>query len=119
MLILDTKEVTKRFGGLTAVNRISMQVEEGQIYGLIGPNGAGKSTFLNSVVGRFPPTGGTVYFNGEETTGLSAEIMCHKGMARTFQIPRPFPNLTVLENVKVGVLQNGRFIFFLFVSQKI
>ncbi len=104
MLILDTKEVTKRFGGLTAVNRISMQVEEGQIYGLIGPNGAGKSTFLNSVVGRFPPTGGTVYFNGEETTGLSAEIMCHKGMARTFQIPRPFPNLTVLENVKVGVI---------------
>jgi branched-chain amino acid transport system ATP-binding protein len=104
MLILDTKEVTKRFGGLTAVNQVSMQVEEGQIYGLIGPNGAGKSTFINSIVGRFPPTEGAVYFNGEETTGLSADIMCHKGMARTFQIPRPFPQLTVLENVKVGVI---------------
>ena len=104
MLILDTKEVTKRFGGLTAVNQVSMQVEDGQIYGLIGPNGAGKSTFINSVVGRFAPTEGTVYFNGEETTGLSAEAMCHKGMARTFQIPRPFPQLTVLENVKVGVI---------------
>ncbi|MBT3315187.1 MAG: ABC transporter ATP-binding protein [Anaerolineae bacterium] len=104
MLILDTKKVTKRFGGLTAVNQVSMQVEEGQVYGLIGPNGAGKSTFINSIVGRFPPTEGVVYFNGEETTGLSAEIMCHKGMARTFQIPRPFPQLTVLENVKVGVI---------------
>ncbi|OQY31921.1 MAG: ABC transporter ATP-binding protein [Anaerolineaceae bacterium 4572_5.1] len=104
MLILDTKEVTKRFGGLTAVNKISMQVEKGEIYGLIGPNGAGKSTFLNSIVGRFPPTEGAVIFDGEETTGLSAEIMCHKGMARTFQIPRPFPHLTVLENVKVGAI---------------
>jgi len=104
MLMLDTKKVTKRFGGLTAVNQISMQVEEGQIYGLIGPNGAGKSTFLNSVVGRFPPSDGKVYFNGEETTGLSAEKMCHKGMARTFQIPRPFPRLTVLDNVKVGAV---------------
>lgn len=104
MLILDTKKVTKQFGGLTAVNQISMQVEEGQIYGLIGPNGAGKSTFINSIVGRFPPTKGTVYFNGEDTTGLPAEKMCHKGMARTFQIPRPFPQLTVLENVKVGAI---------------
>ena len=104
MLILDTKKVTKRFGGLTAVNQVSMQVEEGQVYGLIGPNGAGKSTFINSIVGRFAPTEGQVYFNGEETTGLSAEKMCHKGMARTFQIPRPFPQLTVLENVKVGVI---------------
>lgn len=104
MLILDTKEVTKRFGGLTAVNQVSMQVEDGKIYGLIGPNGAGKTTFLNSIVGRFPPTEGSVHFRGEETTGLAAELMCHKGMARTFQIPRPFPKLTVLENVKVGVI---------------
>ena len=107
MLVLDTREVTKRFGGLTAVNQVSMQVEEGQIYGLIGPNGAGKSTFLNSVVGRFPPTEGAVYFQGEETTGLSAEIMCHKGIARTFQIPRPFPQLTVLENVMLPMMFQG------------
>mgnify|MGYP006283915795 FL=1 len=104
MLILDTKEVVKRFGGLTAVNRVSMQVEEGEVYGLIGPNGAGKSTFVNSIAGLFPPTAGTVKFLGENTTGLPAETMCHKGLSRTFQIPRPFPKLTVLENVKVGAV---------------
>lgn len=108
MLILDTKEVTKRFGGLTAVNRVSMQVKDGQIYGLIGPNGAGKSTFVNSIAGRFPPTDGIVRFLGEDTTALPAEIMCHKGLSRTFQIPRPFPNLTVLENVKVGAIFGPR-----------
>jgi branched-chain amino acid transport system ATP-binding protein len=103
-MILDTNKVTKRFGGLTAVNQVSMQIEEGQIYGLIGPNGAGKTTFLNSIAGKFSPTSGTVHFMGEETTGLQAEVMCKKGLARTFQIPRPFPNLTVLENVKVGAV---------------
>ena len=104
MLILDAKDVTKRFGGLTAVNRVSMQIKQGQIYGLIGPNGAGKTTFLNSVAGAFPPTSGSVQFMGETTTGSSADIMCRKGLARTFQIPRPFPKLTVLENVKVGAI---------------
>lgn len=103
-MILDTREVTKRFGGLTAVNRVSMQIEEGQIYGLIGPNGAGKTTFLNSIAGKFPPTSGRVFFLGKETTGFSAEQMCNMGMARTFQIPRPFPKLSVLENVKVGAV---------------
>lgn len=103
-MILDTQEITKRFGGLTAVNQVSMQIQEGQIYGLIGPNGAGKTTFINSIAGKFPPSNGTVYFRGEETTGLPAEVMCKKGLARTFQIPRPFPNLTVLENVKVGAV---------------
>lgn len=103
-MILDTHEVTKRFGGLTAVNQVSMQVEEGQIYGLIGPNGAGKTTFLNAIAGAFPPTSGRVKFLGEETTSMSADTMCRKGMARTFQIPRPFPRLTVLENVKVGAV---------------
>jgi branched-chain amino acid transport system ATP-binding protein len=107
-MILDTKDVTKRFGGLTAVNRVSMQIEEGQIYGLIGPNGAGKTTFLNSIAGKFPPTSGTVFFRGEDTTGKPAEDMCKKGLARTFQIPRPFPNLTVFENVKVGAVFGPR-----------
>lgn len=101
-MILKTEKVTKRFGGLTAVDQVSMQVEEGQVYGLIGPNGAGKSTFLNSIAGRFPPTSGKVYFLGEDTTGLPAEVMCHNGLSRTFQIPQPFPKLSVLENVMVG-----------------
>jgi branched-chain amino acid transport system ATP-binding protein len=104
MLILDTQDVTKRFGGLTAVNQVSMKVEEGRIYGLIGPNGAGKTTFLNSIAGTFPPTSGSVRFLGKPTSGMSADVMCRMGMARTFQIPRPFPKLTVLENVKVGAL---------------
>ena len=104
MMILDTNEVTKRFGGLTAVNKISMEVEDGQIYGLIGPNGAGKTTFLNSIAGYFPPSSGKVNFLGIDSTGFSAEEMCRLGMARTFQIPRPFPKLTVLENVKVGAV---------------
>ena len=103
-MILDTHEVTKRFGGLTAVNKISMKVEDGQIYGLIGPNSAGKTTFLNSISGYFPPTFGIVKFLGKVTTGFSADQMCRMGMARTFQIPRPFPKLTVLENVKVGAV---------------
>jgi len=103
-MILDTHEVTKRFGGLTAVNKISLKVEEGQIYGLIGPNGAGKTTFLNSIAGYFPPTSGKVTFLGKDTTGFTADVICRIGMARTFQIPRPFPKLTVFENVKVGAV---------------
>lgn len=103
-MILNTIDVTKRFGGLTAVNQVSMQIEEGQIFGLIGPNGAGKTTFLNSIAGNFPPSSGKVYFLGEDTTGQPAEVMCKNGLARTFQIPRPFPNLTVFENVKVGAV---------------
>jgi branched-chain amino acid transport system ATP-binding protein len=103
-MILHTEKVVKNFGGLTAVNRISMDVKEGQIFGLIGPNGAGKTTFLNSISGAFPPSAGKVFFLGEETTGQSADTMCRKGMSRTFQIPLPFPKLTVLENVMVGAV---------------
>jgi branched-chain amino acid transport system ATP-binding protein len=103
-MILEAKSVTKNFGGLTAVNRISMQVSEGEIFGLIGPNGAGKTTFLNSVAGTYPPSSGEVFFLGSNTTGASADNMCRQGLSRTFQIPLPFPRLTVLENVMVGAI---------------
>ena len=103
-MILEAKTVTKNFGGLTAVNRISMQVREGEIFGLIGPNGAGKTTFLNSVAGTYPPSSGEVFFLGKNTTGASADDMCRRGLSRTFQIPLPFPRLTVLENVMVGAI---------------
>jgi len=103
-MILEAKAVTKNFGGLTAVNRISMQVREGEIFGLIGPNGAGKTTFLNSVAGTYPPSSGEVFFLGKNTTGASADEMCRRGLSRTFQIPLPFPRLTVLENVMVGAI---------------
>ncbi len=103
-MILDAKSIVKNFGGLTAVNHVSLQVDKGQIVGLIGPNGAGKTTFLNSVSGTYNPSAGNVYFAGDETTGAPAEVMCRKGLSRTFQIPRPFPKLTALENVMVGAV---------------
>ncbi len=103
-MILETKSVTKNFGGLTAVNRISMQVEAGEILGLIGPNGAGKTTFLNSIAGTYPPSTGEVFFLEKNTTGAPADVMCRSGLSRTFQIPLPFPRLTVLENVMVGAI---------------
>lgn len=104
MALLETQEIVKTFGGLTAVNHVSIKIEPGEIVGLIGPNGAGKTTFLNSIAGTFRPNGGRAFFAGEDMTGAPAETMCRKGMSRTFQIPLPFPKLTVLENVMVGAV---------------
>ena len=103
-MLLDAQQVVKNFGGLTAVNRVTLQVDAGQIVGLIGPNGAGKTTFLNCVAGTYKPSAGTVHFQGDDTTGAVPEVMCRKGLSRTFQIPRPFPKLTALENVMVGAV---------------
>ncbi len=100
--IIETENLTKRFGGLVAVNRVSMTVKEGEIMGLIGPNGAGKTTLLNAIAGLNNATSGAVHFLGEETTTCSPEEMCHKGLSRTFQIPVPFPKLSVLDNVMVA-----------------
>jgi branched-chain amino acid transport system ATP-binding protein len=102
--MLETQEIVKNFGGLTAVNHVSVEVEKGEIFGLIGPNGAGKTTFLNSIAGTYPPSSGRAFFDGEDTTGESADAMCRNGMSRTFQIPLPFPKLTVLESVMVGAI---------------
>jgi len=101
-MILNAERIVKNFGGLTAVNRVTLQVDAGQIVGLIGPNGAGKTTCLNCIAGTFRPTAGTVHFAGVDTTGAPPEAMCRRGLSRTFQIPRPFPRLTALENVMVG-----------------
>lgn len=99
MSILETVELCKHFGGLAAVNQVSLKVEPGEVVGLIGPNGAGKTTFINAVAGLNPPTAGRVLFDGRDTSGWAPEKMCHAGLSRTFQIPRPFPKMTVLENV--------------------
>jgi len=99
MNVLQTEKVTKKFGGLVAVNEVDMHVAEGEIVGLIGPNGAGKTTLLNAIAGLNPPTSGRVKYFDEDTTGLTPEQMCHRGLSRTFQIPRPFPRMTALENV--------------------
>jgi len=102
MAILEISGVTKRFGGLTAVNNVTFSVEAGEIFGLIGPNGAGKTTLLSCLAGDLRPNGGTVRFDGRDTTGLPADRMCRLGIGRTFQIPRPFPHMTVFENVVVA-----------------
>ena len=104
MTLLETKNLCKYFGGLKANEDVSIQVEQGQIYGLIGPNGAGKTTFLNAISGVSSATSGQVFFNGEDVTNAKSYEMCQKGMARTFQIVRSFKDLSVLDNVVVGAI---------------
>lgn len=102
MSLLQVQEVTMRFGGLIAVNDLSLEIGRGQILGLIGPNGAGKSTAFNCVAGLYKPTEGRILFDGEDVTGQKPWDLCKKGLARTFQIVKPFQSMTVLDNVTVG-----------------
>jgi branched-chain amino acid transport system ATP-binding protein len=102
--ILVTKNVVKRFGGLTAVKEVSIEVKKGEIFGIIGPNGAGKTTFLNCVSGIYTPEEGEIIYKGENIKGLSSHVLCKKGIARTFQIVRSFHKMTALDNVKVAVI---------------
>jgi branched-chain amino acid transport system ATP-binding protein len=101
-MLLEIEGVTKKFGGLTALDQVNLQVEEGEIVGVIGPNGAGKSTLLNIIAGVYRPTIGSVRFQGEKISGLSPDRICQRGIARTFQIPRPFSRMSVLENILVA-----------------
>ncbi len=100
--ILETRELTKVFGGLTAVNNFDSQVHKGEICSLIGPNGAGKTTVFNVVTGIYKPEGGSVVFNGKDITGQKPYQIVSGGIARTFQNIRLFPNMTCLENVMAG-----------------
>ena len=100
--MLTVSGLTKRFGGFTALNSVSFEVREGEILGLIGPNGSGKTTAFNCVSGALPLTAGSIRFLGEEIAGLTPDTICHRGIARTFQIPRPFRKLSILENVAVA-----------------
>ncbi|UQZ90998.1 ABC transporter ATP-binding protein [Deltaproteobacteria bacterium Smac51] len=100
--ILETFNLSKHFGGLKAVDDVSIYVEEGDIFGLIGPNGAGKTTLQNTIAGTFPPTSGKVLFEGKDITGFKAHQVCHAGINRTFQIVRSFPRMTAMQNVVVG-----------------
>lgn len=102
MKILELKKVRKSFGGIMAVESFSLDVEEGEIVGLIGPNGAGKSTLFKCVAGVFPPTAGEILFRGEKINNQKPWDLCRKGLARTFQIVKPFASRTVLYNVMVG-----------------
>ncbi len=102
MVLLETQEISKHFGGLKAVNQVSMQVNQGEVLGIIGPNGAGKTTFFNLITGTFRPTSGHILFEGKDVTNLPPEKMARLGIARTFQNIKLFRFLSVLENVKLG-----------------
>ena len=104
MIVLETSNLTKKFGGLTAVNDVSMTLYQGDVLGLIGPNGAGKTTFINAISGLNPPTSGSIKMFGEDTTGLTPEKMCRIGLSRTFQIPSPFPKMTAIETVMTATI---------------
>jgi branched-chain amino acid transport system ATP-binding protein len=100
--VLTVSGLTKRFGGFTALNGVSFEVREGEILGLIGPNGSGKTTAFNCISGALAPTAGSIRFKGQDISGLTPDAICHRGLARTFQIPRPFRKLSILENVAVA-----------------
>jgi branched-chain amino acid transport system ATP-binding protein len=101
---LELRSVTKRFGGLAAVQDVSFAVRQGETLGIIGPNGAGKTTLLNLITGVFPVTSGHILLDDDEITGLSPDRICKRGIGRTYQIPQPFQSLTVKANVMLGCL---------------
>jgi branched-chain amino acid transport system ATP-binding protein len=102
MKLLEIDRLTKDFGGLRAVDRLDISIQDGMILGLIGPNGAGKSTAFNCIAGLYSATSGRVLYKNDDITNLKSYDVCRKGIARTFQLSKPFPNKSVLKNVMVG-----------------
>ena len=102
MSLLNINHVTKRFGGLVAVDDVSFTIEEGEVLGLIGPNGAGKTTLFNSISGTYLPEEGDIQFAGTDIKGMEPHTVCELGLVRTFQIVKPFAALSVVDNVMVG-----------------
>jgi branched-chain amino acid transport system ATP-binding protein len=105
--ILETRALRKEFGGLVAVDDVSLQVEAGLLHAIIGPNGAGKTTFFNLLSGNLPPTRGQVFYKGQDITEVPLHRRAHLGIGRSFQITNVFPNLTVLENVRLAAQARG------------
>ena len=104
MVVLKTENLTKQFIGLTALSNVRVEFRENEILGIIGPNGAGKTTLINVIAGIYIPTNGRIFFNGQDVTELQAHERCRLGIGRTFQLVRPLPGLSLLENVMVGSL---------------
>lgn len=107
-IILEARNLRKEFGGLVAVDDVSLQIEARTLHSIIGPNGAGKTTLFNLLSGTMPPTRGSVFFKGREITHLPPHRIAHLGLGRSFQITNIFPNLTVLENVRLAAQAMGR-----------
>ncbi len=107
MTVLQCTGLGKRFAGLQAVDSVDLSIARGEIVGLIGPNGAGKTTFVNLLTGELPVTSGSILYEGRDITRLSPDRRCHLGLARTFQVPRPFHSMSILENVTLAA-QFGR-----------
>ena len=108
-LVLETRDLSRRFGGLTALSGVSLEVEEGSIVGIIGPNGAGKTTLINVVTGFLRPSSGRVIVDGHDATGAKPWEVVRMGVARTFQVAKPFRDLTVRENVAIGSMFGRRY----------
>ena len=100
-IIIQTQDLTRQFGGLVAVNGVNFSVRRGEVRGLIGPNGSGKTTLINLISGVYEPTSGKVLFNGEDISGWAPNRVAKKGIIRTFQIPRLFNSMTLLENMLI------------------
>ena len=106
--VLSLDRVTKSFGGLVAVKDMTFEVQAGEVLGLMGPNGAGKTTLLNLIAGVYRPDSGRVLFQGKDITGCAPHKVCHHGIARTYQIPQPFTNLHVRDNLRVASTYGGK-----------
>ncbi len=117
-IILETRNLRREFGALVAVADVSMQVKTGSFHSVIGPNGAGKTTFFNLLSGNLKPTAGQVFFKGEDITRLPVHRTIHKGIGRSFQITNIFPNLTVMENIRLACQSLGHDNFKLFSSHR-
>lgn len=107
-VLLAVEGISKRFRGLLAVDGVSFQVARGAIFAVIGPNGAGKTTLFNIIAGALAPDGGSIAFGGERIDGLTPDEICRRGIGRTFQVVRPFPALTVEDNVLIGAMLHRR-----------
>lgn len=106
--MLQVRALTKRFGGLVAVDAVDFEVAPGEIFGLIGPNGAGKTTLFNLVAGAIAPDSGDILFEGQSVNGMSSAGICKRGLARTFQIPQTFASMTVIETIMTGAMLHRR-----------
>jgi len=105
--LLEVQGITKKFGGLVALNDLSFHVEKGEVLGLMGPNGSGKTTVFNLIMGDFPPDSGKILFGGEDITNLPTYQRVKMGIARTYQVPRPLRELPIIEDIRVGTMPDS------------